>query len=74
MGDVTGVQIGAAATALGVSADTLRRWERDGRVAFDRVGGRRVMPAVELARLLRERTVTGRSSARATALPASSWP
>lgn len=64
MGDVTGVQIGAAATALGVSADTLRRWERDGRVAFDRVGGRRVMPAAELARLLRERTVTGRSSAR----------
>ena len=25
-----GVRIGAAATALGVSVDTLRRWERDG--------------------------------------------
>ena len=26
------VRIGAAATALGVSIDTLRRWERAGRV------------------------------------------
>lgn len=60
----SGVQIGAAAQALGVSVDTLRRWERDGRIAFDRVGGRRVLPAGELARLLRERTSNTRSSAR----------
>jgi predicted site-specific integrase-resolvase len=28
------IRIGAAASALGVSVDTLRRWERDGRVSF----------------------------------------
>ncbi|MCW3066371.1 MAG: hypothetical protein JWN32_3543, partial [Solirubrobacterales bacterium] len=28
------VRIGAAATALGVSTDTLRRWEKAGRVRF----------------------------------------
>ncbi len=60
----TGVQIGAAAQALGVSPDTLRRWERAGRVHFDRVGGRRTMPAEELARLVRERAPSGRTSAR----------
>jgi DNA-binding transcriptional MerR regulator len=31
-----GIRIGAAAQALGVSVDTLRRWEREGRVAFGR--------------------------------------
>ena len=30
------VRIGAAAQALGVSVDTLRRWEREGRVQFER--------------------------------------
>jgi molybdopterin-binding protein len=59
-----GVRIGAAATALGVSVDTLRRWERDGRVRFERVGGRRVMAPAELARLVGERAGGGRSSAR----------
>ncbi len=51
-----GVRIGAAAQALGVSVDTLRRWERDGRVEFSRRGRERVMAPRELARLLRERT------------------
>ena len=32
------VRIGAAAQALGVSVDTLRRWEREGRVQFERRG------------------------------------
>ena len=32
------VRIGAAAQALGVSVDTLRRWERDGRIQFERRG------------------------------------
>lgn len=59
-----GIRIGAAAAALGVSVDTLRRWERDGRVTFDRVGGRRVLDPVELARLLRERSTNATSSAR----------
>jgi molybdopterin-binding protein len=49
------VRIGAAATALGVSIDTLRRWERAGRVSFERRGGQRYMSATELAELLRER-------------------
>lgn len=59
------VRIGTAATALGVSVDTLRRWERAGRVTFVRRGGQREIAADELARLLRERKPgQGRSSAR----------
>jgi molybdopterin-binding protein len=58
------VRIGAAASALGVSVDTLRRWERDGRIAFERRGQQRYLRADTLAGLLRERTREGRSSAR----------
>ena len=59
------MRIGAAANALGVSADTLRRWERDGRVEFVRRGGQRFLPADALASMLRERTAGGgRTSAR----------
>jgi molybdopterin-binding protein len=59
------VRIGAAAAALGVSVDTLRRWERSGRIAFERgEGGQRTIKASELARLLRERGSGGRTSAR----------
>jgi molybdopterin-binding protein len=58
------IRIGAAATALGVSIDTLRRWERDGRVAFERRGQQRWMTSGELARLLRERGSSGGGSAR----------
>jgi molybdopterin-binding protein len=59
------VRIGVAASALGVSVDTLRRWERAGRVTFARApNGQRHLPAHELADLLRERAANGRSSAR----------
>jgi len=60
------VRIGAAATALGVSTDTLRRWERDGRVEFVRRGGQRFLPASALAAMLRDRSGVsgGRTSAR----------
>jgi molybdopterin-binding protein len=59
------VRIGVAATALGVSVDTLRRWERSGRVAFERRGSQRYISAAELDRLLRERTTgAGTTSAR----------
>src|SRR4051794_21027284 len=58
------VRIGAAAQALGVSVDTLRRWERAGRVTFERRGQQRFIPAPELAELLRERQVDGKTSAR----------
>ncbi|MDE3131538.1 MAG: TOBE domain-containing protein, partial [Acidobacteriota bacterium] len=49
---------------LGVSIDTLRRWERSGRVRFERRGNRRYMSSLELSKLLHERGATGRSSAR----------
>ncbi len=59
-----GIRIGVAAQALGVSVDTLRRWERDGRIAFERRAGRRVLAPEELARVLRDRGVNTHSSAR----------
>jgi molybdopterin-binding protein len=59
-----GIRIGVAAQALGVSVDTLRRWERDGRIAFERRGNRRVLAPEELARVLRDRGTNMRSSAR----------
>jgi len=58
------VKIGAAAAALGVSIDTLRRWERAGRITFERRGKQRYISSQELANRLRERGATGRSSAR----------
>jgi molybdopterin-binding protein len=59
-----GIRIGVAAQALGLSVDTLRRWERDGRIAFERRGNRRVLAPEELARVLRDRGTNQRSSAR----------
>jgi molybdopterin-binding protein len=58
------VMIGTAAAALGVSVDTLRRWERDGRVEFERRGNRRYIRAGELSSLLRARGAKGLTSAR----------
>jgi molybdopterin-binding protein len=58
------IRIGAAAQALGVSVDTLRRWERDGRVEFQRMGGQRFLRAADLADLLRTRSGGGHTSAR----------
>jgi molybdopterin-binding protein len=58
-----GIRIGAAATALGVSIDTLRRWERSGRITFERRGRQRYLTPDQLARLLRERA-TGNAAAR----------
>lgn len=58
------VRIGAAAAALGLSVDTLRRWERDGRIVFERQGGQRYLRADALAALLRERGSREHTSAR----------
>src|SRR3954453_19770133 len=58
------VRIGAAAAALGLSVDTLRRWERDGRITFERQGGQRYLRADALAGLLRERASRDHTSAR----------
>ncbi len=49
-------RIGEAAAMLGVRVETLRRWERDGRLKTRRTkGGQRVVPAREVAKLLARR-------------------
>lgn len=49
-------RIGEAAAILGVRVETLRRWEREGKLAATRTaGGQRLVPATEVARLLAER-------------------
>ncbi len=49
-------RIGEAAAMLGVRVETLRRWERDGKLEIERTkGGQRLVPATEIARLLTER-------------------
>ncbi len=41
-----------AARALGISVDTLRRWDRDGKITVERdAANRRVVPAEEVERL-----------------------
>ena len=41
-----------AAAALGISLDTLRRWDKSGRIKVERdAGNRRVVPASEIERL-----------------------
>jgi molybdopterin-binding protein len=48
-------RIGEAAELLGVRVETLRRWERDGRLRTERTsGGQRRVPATEVARLIAE--------------------
>ena len=50
-------RIGEAAAALGVRVETLRRWEREGRLKTTRTaGGQRVVAASEVARLMAERS------------------
>ena len=47
-----GLSLGEAARAIGVSADTLRRWEREGKLRATRdSANRRIVPASEVARL-----------------------
>lgn len=59
------LRIGEVSKALGVSIDTLRRWEADGRVKFVRRGNQRMLPASQLGRLLRTHAgSTNKSSAR----------
>jgi molybdopterin-binding protein len=49
-------RIGQAAEAIGVRIETLRRWERDGKLATVRTaGGQRLVPATEVARHVAER-------------------
>jgi molybdopterin-binding protein len=46
------LRIGEVAQAVGVSVDTLRRWEAEGRVTFERQHNQRVLPAAGLAPLI----------------------
>lgn len=50
------LRIGQAAALLGVSVDTLRRWEGEGRMVLARsAGGQRVVPLSQVRQLLEER-------------------
>lgn len=54
------VRIGDAAEMLGVSVESLRRWEKDGRLEVIRTsGGQREVPLVEVRRLLADRRKAG---------------
>lgn len=63
-----GLRIGDAAEALGVRVETLRRWEREGKIKMRRTaGGQRTVPSSELRRLLegkkrREPRIVGQSA------------
>jgi molybdopterin-binding protein len=49
-------RIGEAAKLLGVRVETIRRWDRAGRIRLQRTTGRqRLVPAAEVARLLAEK-------------------
>jgi molybdopterin-binding protein len=61
------LSLGEAASALGVSVDTLRRWDRKGQIKTTRdARNRRLVPASEIKRLssrpVRHRTGTERSA------------
>jgi len=58
-------RIGEAAGLLGVRVESLRRWEREGKVRVTRTrGGQRLVPAEEVARLLAERRDRPKVTAR----------
>lgn len=53
------LRMGAAAEMLGVSVETIRRWEGDGRIRTARSsGGQRLVPLAEVTRLLAEQRRT----------------
>ena len=62
MADNDGLTLGAAAKRLGVSVDTLRRWDRDGKLTTTRdANNNRRVPEAEVERLRQvpERHLTG---------------
>lgn len=62
------LRIGQAAALLGVSVDTIRRWEDDGTVDVERSdGGQRLVALAEVRRLLGERPRTQRRVAASSA-------
>jgi molybdopterin-binding protein len=63
------LRIGEVAQRVGVSVDTLRRWESEGRISFERRGNQRVLPAGELAGLLRTLAGSVRTSSARNRFP-----
>jgi len=56
----TRIRVGQAAEMLGVTVETVRRWEVEGRLRLERSsGGQRLVPIEEVTRLLAERRRTG---------------
>jgi molybdopterin-binding protein len=66
-------RIGEAAKLIGVRVETLRTWERVGKIRTERTaGGQRTVPQSEVARLMAERRSTAAAPAhtsRRNALP-----
>lgn len=56
-------QIPEAARRLGVSVWTLRAWIQDGKIASNKLGGRRLIPVSEIERLILESHVPARAVA-----------
>ncbi len=57
------LRIGQAAALLGVTVDTLRRWDDEGRLAVVRsAGGQRLVPLSEVQRLLAERATPAQAT------------
>jgi len=60
MNDDQVIRVGQAAEMLGVTVETLRRWEADGRLTMARsAGGQRLVPLSQVTRLLADRRRTG---------------
>ena len=54
------IRVGQAAEMLGVTVETVRRWETEGRLKVERsTGGQRLVSIAEVTRLLAERRKTG---------------
>ena len=54
------IRVGQAAEMLGVTVETVRRWESLGRLRIERSsGGQRLVPVAEVTRLLAERRRAG---------------
>jgi molybdopterin-binding protein len=54
------IRVGQAAEMLGVTVETVRRWETEGRLRVDRsTGGQRLVSLAEVTRLLAERRKVG---------------
>jgi molybdopterin-binding protein len=57
---VSRIRVGQAAEMLGVTVETMRRWETEGRLQMERSsGGQRLVALADVTRLLAERRKTG---------------